>query len=714
MTSKRFFLAATASLLALTAGLDRASAQSTEAPPNQSPAASGALQEVIVTAQKRSERLQDVPIAVSAITADTALAQGIKDTTDLSEAIPGLEMYPQNVQMSPYIRGIGNKNTSPGDESAAAIYVDGVYIADMAAGMFSLNNIDRVEVLKGPQGTLFGRNAAAGVIQIVTRDPQQTPSMDASVGYGNYNTVESSLYATTGITDKLAADIAVYGMNQGSGWGTNLATGKDAFYGYEVALRSKWQLSLDDTTVTATVDYDRSRPIVPPAFTAPIAGHPYAGGVTFQGFYNTDSNIDVYGDTRQVGSSLQIKQDLKWAELVSITSYRDVRSVYNIDSDGTPALLQEATLYQPDTAWTQEVQLVSPSDSKVKWIAGFFYYNDDAAYTPLALQVKTTKINISDDQTSQSYAAFGQATVPVINDANNITLGLRYTIDDRHIDGGETVNGKTALTADQSANFDKVTWRLSYDHHFTDDILGYVENSSGFKSGVFNTVAPNTPAVHPEIVDDYEIGFKSEFFNHTLRANVAAFYDEIRDMQLQVSAPGGTILLNAAQAAIKGFDLDMEANPISHLSLTGGVEYLDSYYTSFPGAAYFNPIVGGGNVQAVGNATGNALINAPRWTFNLSAQYSIPTEVGDFRLALSDYFNSGYVFDQQARLRQPQFNLVNSSVDWAAPRGNWGVRLWAKNLTDVRYYSNIIPQVFGDTTTPAPPRTFGVTLTAHL
>ena len=711
-----WLIACAAAVMNLVAFTGRA--QETAQPPNQQQ--TGALEEIVVTAQKREEREQDVPISISALSASAVQSLGITDTTDLSQAVPGLQMYPINTSISPYIRGIGNRNTSVGDEAAAALYVDGVYIADMAAGVFSLNNIDRIEVLKGPQGTLFGRNAAAGVIQVVTKTPQQTPGMDFDVGYANYNTVESKFYGTTGITNNIAADLAVYEMNQAAGWGRNLNTGQYVFLGHELSARTKWLATFDDTTITWTVDYDRTEPVVPPVYTNALAGK-YLGGVTFTGFYNSDSTVPVSGDTRQWGTSLQIHHDMDWARVVSISSYRGVQSEFSLDNDSIPALHQQAFFQQPQTTWTQELQLLAPTSSKIQWIGGLFYYHDDSQFDPLHLQIGipagTENIDLISDLPSHSYAGFTQATAPIF-DATNVTAGIRYTVDDRYIVGEEQVtppggNTITPVHGNQHAQFDKLTWRFALDHHFTQDLLGYVSDSRGFKSGVYNATAPSGAAVHPEVIDSYELGIKSELFDQRFRVNGAVFYNKIKDLQLQVPVLGSTQLVNAAQAKTQGVDLDVEAVPIRNLTLRGGVSYLKTEYTNFDNAAYYTPLPTGGNAQSVGDGTGNELAQAPPWTENLGADYKIRTPGGTYTLDVSGYHNSGFFFDQQDRLRQPAYSILNASVDWQAPRGNWGLLLWGKNLTNAEYYSNITPQVFGDTPTPSAPRTYGVNVRVH-
>lgn len=285
------------------------------------------LEEVVVTAQRREQNLQSVPISVAAITAQSLQAMGISGTNDLAVAVPGLELGQQNIAIAPFIRGIGNRSTAPGEEAAVALYIDGVYMPTLSAGLFELENVERVEVLKGPQGTLFGRNATAGVIQVVTRDPSEQFQADVHAGYGNYETVDSGLYATGAIASNVRADVSLYYTEQFDGWGENLNTGNDVFKGYDYAARSKWIIDLsDDTELRVSADYGKAKPNTPPAY-RPLPGRiltsgvpAFAGSTPYFGFYDVSETRDVYATTSQWGSNIQLRHSFNAVDLVSITS----------------------------------------------------------------------------------------------------------------------------------------------------------------------------------------------------------------------------------------------------------------------------------------------------------------------------------------------------------------------------------------------------------
>jgi iron complex outermembrane receptor protein len=679
----------------------------------------GQVEEITVTAQRRSEKLQDVPIAVSVFTASMAQAMGVADTSSLQTAVPGLEFTRVFNSAAPALRGIGaNPTTSLGDESPIALYLDGVYISNPAGAIFSFNNIARVEVLKGPQGTLFGRNAAGGVVQVVTKDPSDTQSVDFSVGYGNYNTVTSDFYGTTPIVaGKLAADLAVHYENQMDGWGKNLFTGQDAFVEHDVALRSKWVLTPDDATkVTFSVDYDHSY------FQDGIAMNPIGGAVftdnktTYMGYYNVSENPTGYTDARQYGGSVKVERDLEWSNFVSITGYRQVTSWLHADEDQTPAPASDIEITGLSKTFSQELQLQSPTDSPLQWIGGLYYYHDLASYQPLAIKGTSLGplryLNIYDSEITGSYAAFGQATATVATDTR-LTAGLRYTIDHRHESGFEDSGFGVLVSSDHAVDFPKLTYKISLDHNFAEGVLGYIEYSRGFKSGIYNFGSPGSDPVRPEVLDAYEMGLKSDLLDKRLRLNAALYYYQFRDLQISAVRQNVTTLANAAASETKGADVDFEAVPMENLTLRGGASYIQSTFTSFPNAILSMQSPTGGDIQRTGSATGNTTPRSPKWTTNISAQYVVPTNAGTYTGNLTYYYNSGFYWDADNLLKNNAYHLVNASVDWQSPDGIWNVRLWGKNLLAQRYYIYATAQVMGNEASPAPPATFGATVSYH-
>jgi iron complex outermembrane receptor protein len=697
---------------------------SASASASETPASGVELQEVIVTAERREESLQSVPISVAVVTGNSALNSGLTTSQDLPVAVPGLQMDLDGVGLSPFLRGVGSTVYAPSAESSVAIYVDGAYLPSEAA-LFNLNNIDHVEVLKGPQGTLFGRNATGGVIQVITKDPSSDPSADLSVGYGNYKTGVMNFYGTTGVAAGLATDLAVYADDNPSGWGHNLFNG-DEDYKYEnVDVRNTWLWQPQQSTrIKLALDYEDTTNEAGLGF-KPLPGTVTLAGTTYPGFYNTDANLQDRTVMHQGGAMLQVSEDLQFATLKSISSYRELRSNFLFDQDASPLPIVNLHIFDPDNSITQELQLIAPEASAVHWIGGFFYYHDVAGLAPLYLTgiaaAPFSELVLAARQHSESYAGYGQATVEVAS-ATHFTAGIRYTDDRRSIAGTTAGDGLSVIESDgQSAQFDKVTWRASLDHQFTPDILGYISDNRGFKSGAFNTSVYTQPAVKPEVLDAYEIGVKSEYLDHRLRANLAGYYYQYNDLQVTELVAGSDIVLNAAKAEIYGLDADFTVLPLQNLTLKSSFALIHGRYTSFPDAPYFPAVTAPGcspGVGAVGactiDAAGLDTVHTPSLSMNVSADYARPTQIGPFDISVIFYHSDGFYWDPANEIRQPTYSLYNASIGWMNRQERFGVRLWGKNLGGAKYYSYAIAQTLGEDFSPAPPRTYGVTISAHL
>jgi iron complex outermembrane receptor protein len=658
------------------------------------------VQTIIVTAEKRSVNLQKVPVAVSAVTAADALARGLTGTESLTAAVPGLVINsPANVG-NPFLRGVGTNLADPSSEQSVALYVDGVYIASPLSNLFSFNSIDHVEVEKGPQGTLFGRNATGGVIQIITKDPSQHPSGMLSAGYGNYNDVTASGYFTTGITDNLAADFAFLAENQGDGYGHNLTTGsktyQEAMGNYALRSKAVYQPT-DKTKITVSVDYahaESDSSYQKPPGTSSIDGKPYPGSFNSVGDLPDDNAVNTGG------ASLQIKQQFGALNAVSITSYRNTQDIYKLDDDVSSLPVADVVLYENAHNWSQELQLSGPDHGWFKWLVGGYYFNGVGGYYPVLVNGAE---QVRDQQSTNSLAGFGQATATVFTDTN-LTVGVRYT------DETQKLQLYYPAALNQSETFDKLTFRIALDHRFTDDILGYVSFNRGFKSGGFNLLDPGND-FRPETLDATEVGLKTELFDHRLRLNLAAFSYDYSDIQLELIHLGFVTVSNAAAAHIKGLEAEFEYVPVHNLSIAGGLSLLDGKYTNYPNAI---PLNQDGVAQPTINEAGNHTVMTPPITANFNVQYKFVTSIGAIKPAVTVIYNDGFSWESDNRLKQPSYTLLNTSVTWTNQNNDLDVRVWAKNLTNATYYiSRNESAGLGDNEEQAPPRTYGVTLTKH-
>ncbi|KRB85352.1 hypothetical protein ASE00_00660 [Sphingomonas sp. Root710] len=680
-------------------------------------AESGQIEDIIVTAQRRSENLQSVPVSVTAVTASALAAKGITSTGDLNAVVPGLNFTTLLGTATPRIRGVGSATSVGGNENSVATYVDGVYIAQASASVMSFNNIEQISVLKGPQGTLFGRNATGGLIQIVTKDPSDRFAGDLSAGYGNYATFTGNAYLTGPIAEGVAADISLYYTNQAHGFGTNLATGNEVGNGQDLAIRSKWKWQLGpDTTARITGDYERTRGKYP-AFrlkdgSVAIDGRTFPGGK-----FDANTDVDPHFRNYQGGVSLDLKHDFGGVTLDSITAYRKVKFDVRFDVDSLPNFFSASTKIERDHQFSQEIHLLSPNSGSFKWMLGAYYFKGFASYDPQSIESPTQTRLVFSEQRAESFAVFAQSTWEFLENSS-VTGGLRYTWEDKTFHGFATitttagvVTNPPGVSGKQSAK--KLTWRFALDHKFSDTVLGYVSYNRGFKSGGFSpqqVVAPLVP-FNPEILDAVEAGIKSDLFDRHLRVNAAAFYYDYKQIQLVAVINNLSTVYNAASAKIKGLDLDVTAVPFHGLTLTAGLSVLDSKFGNSPGISFGTPNPTGGNTLTTFNARGNDLPLTPKWTINLGADYTI--DLGERSLVLSGnyYHNDGWYPEADNRLAQRPYDVFNASATlFLDAEKNLSVKAWGKNLTNKAYAVQMFTLAQADGINIAPPRTFGATV----
>lgn len=706
------------------------------------------LADIVVTAQRRSESAQRVPIAIAAFSAEQLRATGTASLPQIAQLTPGLQFQSVGSASVPFLRGVGNTSTVIGSEAATAIYVDGVYVSNQSVAYMSLPNVASIEVAKGPQGTLFGRNATAGVIQIRTRRPSQNTAVELNAGYGNYDTFEGSLYATTGLSNNAAIDLSLYGLDQRKGWGKNLVNGQDVFTHSDYAARSRLLFTpTTDTEVNVAIDFERITNDVGFANRLPRAGElgqterALLTGYQFTGgFYDVAQDFDSGSRTKTYSASLDVLHHFGKIDVRSITAGRRTTVDQFVDFDVTPAPNAALILPISDRTFSQELQILSSenSDSAFKWIAGLYYYYQKGRYDgqqygtlftlPPALAAEPTqRIFLDSTQTTNSYAAFGQGTY-ALGGATNLTAGLRYTSDRRCLDATQSnpafATPLLPLHQEGCQTFPKLTWRGALDHRFSKNVMVYAQYSRGFKSGYFNSQSLQSApggnrsvplAVLPETIDAYEVGFKSDLLDRRLRLNMSAFYYDYKNLQVNAFIdPTNRITINAAAATIKGLEAEIQLVPVSGLNLSFSGAYLQASYEDFPGAPTFTPRTGPPWGLAVSqfNAAGNDLPNSPRFSGSASATYRTEGFGGKFSFNSTLYYNSGFSFDPQNRLKQSQFALLSGNIGWSTADDHFAISVWGNNLTNRRVLATANPIAGGDALTPRSPRTYGVRLSA--
>lgn len=697
-----------------------------------------APEEIIVTAQRRDQRLQDVPLAVTAISSNSLENAQVMSVEDLPVLAPSLVINEFGNATVLFIRGVGSLDGSPGQEAAVALYVDGVYRAAPFAANQQLSNIERVEVLKGPQGTLFGRNATGGAVQIITKKPSETTSGNFTVGYGNFDTIEGNGYITTGLGDGVAADLAVAYNKQRDGWGKNLATGTEIYRSENFVARSRWNLQPSDNLEIDLAGEYLHRTSNNDVRT-PLPGVTFLDGQTFAnfggGFYDARQGLDP--KFRVKGGSLSARVDFDGGPIrvSSITSYAQYDSASQFDQEGTTQPILDLFLDAKFRTFTQELQFMSPKSSSIEWIGGLFYMKDRSGFlgaNGINFRGFGVDLDPSDGPDianlatiapirTQAMSIFAEATFP-LGDQTRLTVGGRYSRDRRQVTAelrilDPAVLSRTAAVlavvplGSYKATFKEPTWRAILDHKINSDVMVYASVSRGFKSGNFNAVSPNTAPFQPEILTAYETGIKSELFDRRLRLNVSGYFYKYKDIQL--SAVQGTTLVtqNAASADLAGGEIEGTWAPGGGFQLNFNAAYSWSKFKAFPtGILYVPNAAGGSTTLAPFDHSGERLPKSPKLTFSISPSYKIVTDVGNVNLSATWSHSSRYRFEASSLVYQPKHDLINARIGWSTLDDSFGAALWVRNLLDKKLYRYAFGQALGNGYFAAAPRTYGAQL----
>ena len=686
------------------------------------PAAGAQIQDIVVTAQRVEQSLQKVPVAVTAITGESLSQRGLRGIEDLTSAVPGLYVATSSAAQ-PFLRGIGNASTTIGNEASTAVYVDGVYYSRLPVGMFALSNVARVEVLKGPQGTLFGRNASAGVIQIVTRNPTET-AIEGGFSYGRRNFFDGNLYASARISDRIAADISVSGQKFTDGYGDNdVANIRSGYVDYFIT-RSKLVFEATDATrVTLSGFYSWSK-VDSQGNTFPGFSDPRGPLFPMDNYYDQRNGTQQYNTSKSRGLTLNIEQELDFAKITSTTAYVKTVTDAVSDSDYTDREDQIVLYGGPVKQFTQEFQLSSLGGGPLQWQLGAFYFRtrseyDDRTffYSPTGTQAAllgTEGFTSLAYQVAKSYAFYGQATYEIVPRLK-LTGGLRYTMDRNNADG-ILIRGNGNVLFDAPAardKFNKLTFRTAVDFQVTDQALLYASFSRGFKSAVFNLLTYNPVPNKPEVLDAYEAGFKADLFDRRVRLNGAVYHYKLTNPQVQLLTNGTVVFSNADGAKVNGAELDLQVAASEGLTLRASGSYVDAEYTKYPNAPSGpqNPNSPFGSVRPFISidAKGNSLPFAAKWTTNLGFDYTVDTGSGTLALSADWSYNSGYTFEPDNLIQQKSFSLVSGQIKYS-PAEHFGIRLWGKNLLGEKYAtragSTAGPSSF--TYVPGQPKMYGL------
>ncbi len=691
-TSRRRALLGSATLVAsIAAWSGSAAAQGVEAAATDA----STVEDLIVTAERRATNLQDTPIAISAFSAQALADRKIDSIRDLAGQVPNLSVSRVTISHTTQtysLRGVGESD--PIQEPVLAVYVDDVYIPRQIGSMIEFNDLERIEVLRGPQGTLYGRNSSAGALRVITRDPGRELRLKGEVGLGNYGAVDVRALVEGPISDTLSGSLS-YIHHSRDGVTDNPTLGHDVNRIDLDAYRGKLRWTPNDDldvllTLNALRDRSDSRSYIP----VRQPGGGFDKGLSF-------SEVEPKQDLDQISGSLRIAYDLSDAlQLKSITAYGGFNlNPVNYDNDGEAALIQKNLIHYNDQYYTQELQL-NGDYGQIKFTTGLFYlherfYVERDGYSrrnaqntnPVTTPGNYNFLRAHNVTNTDAYAVFGEATWSA-TDRLKITAGLRWTNEEKTFTFDNAVLNLAGQVVAPSIKgqsdkiWSAITPKLSVQYAWTPDILQYVTYSKGFKSGGFDNRATRldlaTLPFAPEDVITYETGLKSELLDHRLRANLAVFYNDYQNLQVAFYDPAyiGSRRGNAGQAHSYGVELETEARITDALSAQFSAGYLFAVYDEYRGA-------GGAGV----NADGNRLTNSPRWSLSGGATWDVPVQIpGALRVGVNAQYQtktySNAIPSPGGQHEIPAQGFLNAVATWTSPDPHWSVVLSARNLLD--------------------------------
>lgn len=674
----------------------------------------GAIADIIVTANKTgASSVQRTPIAISAFSGDDLAGSHIVSTKDLGQIVPSLAVSQFSTYAQIYIRGVGSNNSFNGSDPSVTVHADGVYLARPFAQFMNFLDVERVEVLRGPQGTLYGRNSAGGTINIISRTPSNDLKARIAASVGNYGLVDVGGYVSGPIvTDKVQVSLAGSYVTHDPYRENIVASGNNVDDEDSRAMRGQIRLVLSDRIVATTRgDYALSKQRIP-GFS--VLRTPYnAVTNSILGDYDKvaldfpqSSRTRIWGVSEDIEFELNDSTTLK-----SVTAYRDSSSRSQQDGDATDQPLLTVNLGERAKQFSQELNLVGTTGS-FDYVLGLFYFNEKTRTNSILGQpARDLRATFQPYTHTKAYAGYAQGTYR-FSDSLSAVLGGRYSeetkdftqsIDRRFV---STNVALPFITYAASRKFKSFTPKFGLNWTPTQAILAYASVTRGFKSGGFNfNSASAAQGFDPETLWSYEAGLKTRLLDNRLLANLSAFRYDYKDLQVNAFiSPGVTDIVNAASATVKGVELELTAKPVPGLNLTANFAYLDATYKDYPAAP-----VGG---TATIDASGNRLNNAPKFTMNFAAQY-------EHRISEN---GSAYVRGEYSRRSQTYFTVINSPVIGQDAYGlvnaaigykageRWTFELWGRNLTKREYVLNVYTSGPVPSGIPGAPRTYGARL----
>lgn len=666
------------------------------------------VDQIIVTAEKRAVSAQRTAISIAAYDSDSLERSVLEDIYDIGLRTPGVIVNKEIVGKI-YIRGIGTENLTMGGDPGVAVHTDGAYIARTSAANFDLHDVERVEVLRGPQGTLYGRNATGGSINIISKAPTDEFYAKAEFQYGSYDRTRFAGIVSGPLSDKVQARLSFVKSDR-DGFAENLFTGvpldtEDLAMG---RLRLRF-LPTDAVTFDLigefSIDDSKPAPFKQLEFSPLFEG--MNGAFDPPGLRPVSQESPVEEQQDQYGVTGIFNWDLSSVTLTSISSYRNVDFFAAFDGDAVDITFQNFSDDSASEQITQEIRLASNNESALEWILGGYYFHDNGDQT-ISIPIPGFGFDILHiaNIKTDAFAVFGQGTLK-LTDSLNFTAGLRYSTEDKVADQFSDFGFIPPLNQSLSEDSDALTPRFAIEYFPHDNAMIYASATRGFKSGgfTFNGFQSN---FDPEFVWAYEGGVKTQFADNRVQANLSAFYYDYSDLQVSKLENNAGVITNAADATIWGGEFEFITRPNEYFEFNAGLSYLNAQFDQFLTEDPSNPLLG------TIDLAGNRLTRSPEFSANLGAQFEYP--VGHWgRAALRvDYQYQGKSFftafnrDLSA---QQAFSLVNARLSLNDNNEKWQFAVFVKNAFDETYFLNILesgveagkPEGF-----LAPPRTWGL------
>jgi iron complex outermembrane recepter protein len=671
------------------------------------------LESIVVTAQRQAERIQDVPFTVTASSAKDLNEAQITDTQSLAGITPGLIMGNGGANVQPSIRGVSSYGTGPGEAANVAMYVDGVYQPIQKADFLDLFDVTRVEVLKGPQGTLFGANATGGAIRIFTREPSENPTGTVEVGYGNYNSLHTSAFVGGPLMPGvLLGSIAGYYEHQ-DGYSKDLVSGGQYGKFRTQSIRGKIKFVGLDWLQAELTEFVFIRNDPNSYAGTVLNGNTIATLIKPNAIYGsrpweTGAYPVGYGNSRGNQTALNINMDFGSMKLTSQTAfeYSNNQILSNITYANTSPLV-DVQLSEKNHTLTQELQLSSSYSGPLNWILGYWFYdNKTDDHEELLLDPVGAGDNVYVKDHAKTQAVFGQLTYAITDQLTAIG-GLRYS---HEWQAAYAALGSTVTPELGQASWNSVTPRVSLRYAITPDMDVYATYSKGFKSGLFGGFDFSSKPVNPEKLSAYEVGFKSRI-NDVAELNVDAYYYNYTDEQFSQYNGLFFAYQNAANSHIYGTEVDGAYHLSQNWNLRFGGAYNHADYARFPGASGQVPTGIGGNMTQVFDLSGRQMTRAPRWTGDLGLKYSDHIGIAPIDASVNVAASSKYYFEPSFRIVQPNWVKVNVQIEMkSSDDSHFTYQLWGKNLTNEAVIDSAIIISTGDFANYAPPRTFGASV----